>query len=148
MNDKMYFVMEMIGVFLLSYFAFSEMAFFEKLFGLLGSLFLFGYPISMNRNERKEYEIGCGSIKLKDLSPATCVIVENPYIPVCGKVEDLLFQYFMLVECNRSVVVVEMPKDKDNRYKLQVAMNKYIEEIDAGEAFKIHKNHSITRLGT
>ena len=54
MSNKIYFLMEIAGLVLLGYFAFSDMVFFEKFLGLLFSLFLVGYPISMGEDKKEE----------------------------------------------------------------------------------------------
>ena len=73
-NRIMYFLMEIAGLVLLGYFAFSDMVFFEKFLGLLFSLFLVGYPISMG--EKEMYQKGKNegrllSATLKNLGPGS-----------------------------------------------------------------------------
>lgn len=106
-----------------------------------------GIEIERQKKNKPSYE----PVKLKDLNSATFVVNENPYVSVYNP--ESLFRYFMLVECITGhnigrPVIVEIPKDKDNRYKLQVAMGKYLEKIKTGEGFEINKDLSITKLGT
>ena len=99
--------------------------------------------------KQKQENLHCKSVKLEDLGLGTYVIAENPYVSAYYSTENL-FQYFMSVEYitgyNRLPIVVEIPEDKNNRYKLQVAMVKFVEDIEVGEGFKVKKDRNITKI--
>ena len=142
------YVMYGILVLAISAFCFLEISKAVALFVVMFSIVAFIYA-GIEIEKLKKDKPNCEPVMFEDLDSATYVVNKNPYVFVYGQAENI-FRYFMLVECitkpNRNgwPIIVEIPEDKNNRYKLQLAMGKYIEEIETGEVFKVNKDHSIT----
>ena len=138
-NKEMYFLMEIVGLILLGYFAFSDMVFSEKLLGLLFSLFLFGYPISMNEDEK--------SVKFEKLKPGIYLFMTTPVLHINCSLTGECNSYFAFLEYGRNGKAIPVVIGISAKIDIQNAMRgKLINQIEIGEGLEIDKDHNITKI--
>ncbi len=131
MNNKMYFLMEVAGLFLLGCFAFSDMAFLEKLLGLLFSFFLVGYPISMSEDEKKKemYQKG-----VEDGRGQTM------------KIDDLIGLWFTVTNVYKNYLFVNITDamwERDPARVVIFSKEKDLENIKIGKEYQINQQEII-----
>lgn len=145
-NKGMYFLMEVVGLILLGYFAFSDMVFFEKLLGLLLSVFLFGYPISMNEDGKKK-KLESGSVEFEKLKPGSYLFMTTPVPHInCSPTGECTL-YFAFLEYSRNGKAISVVIGTSAKIEIQNAMRgKFINQIKNGEGLEIDKDHNITEI--
>ena len=146
-NRIMYFLMEIAGLVLLGYFAFSDMVFFEKFLGLLFSLFLVGYPISMG--EKEMYQKGKNegrllSATLKNLGPGSYFLSVSAVQRMSDSFIGIYRPYYVWLEHGEGMTPIEINESDGDR--LEKIMGKPISQIREGEGFEINENLNITRI--
>ncbi|MCK5122846.1 MAG: hypothetical protein KAQ87_01720, partial [Candidatus Pacebacteria bacterium] len=142
MSNKIYFLMEIAGLVLLGYFAFSDdMVFIKKLFGLLGSFFLVGYPISMS--EKEMYQKGKNegrllSATLKNLGPGSYFLSVSAVQRMSDSFIGIYRPYYVWLEHGEGMTPIEINESDGDR--LEKIMGKPISQIREGEGFEINEN--------